>query len=489
MRTINLFAILFLIPTFVSAAIRHVPGQYNSIQSAISAASERDTVLVQPGVYNERINFTGKNVVIGSLFLTTGEIGHIDQTVIEGGNNGRPATFENGESHAACLIGFSLRNGSTHLGGGIFCRNSSPTLRNLHIYENRADDGGGIYCVEQSSPVISNVHIIDNTASEQGGGIHCSDNSNPTIFNSQISSNSASSGGGVYCNTNSLPALTDVDIIGNSAESMGGGIVCSRASNMRLVRVVVAENSADSLYGGGIYLGAAEMEIINTTVAQNSTNGNGGGLFILGIAELTVTNSIFYDNSPDQAYQRGSPDPAPVITVSYTNFEGGSNGFVIAGNGDLEWLNGNINADPLFRQTEEGDYFLRVNSPCIDTGDPRSSRDPDDTRADMGANFYDHREGITDFTGLSPSGFGLVAAYPNPFNSFANIVFETDCRRIISIDIFDASGRKVVEMVNGVYGMGRHSVVWNTGIIPSGLYIVRLHSDGLTHQLPLIKLR
>ena len=246
MRTINLFTILFLIPAFLSAAILHVPGQYNSIQSAISAADELDTVLVQPGAYYESINFLGKNIVVGSLYLTTGQIDHIDRTVIEGGNNRRPATFENGESHAARLIGFSLRNGNVHLGGGIFCRESSPTLRNLYIYENRADDGGGIYCIEQSSPVISNVYIIDNTATDQGGGIHCSDNSNPTIFDSKISSNSASSGGGLYCNTNSLPALTDVDIVGNSAESMGGGIVCTRASNMRLVRVVVAENSAGS---------------------------------------------------------------------------------------------------------------------------------------------------------------------------------------------------------------------------------------------------
>ena len=47
-------------------------GQYSSIQKAIDASSNSDTVLVSPGTYTENINFNGKNIVVGSLFMTTG---------------------------------------------------------------------------------------------------------------------------------------------------------------------------------------------------------------------------------------------------------------------------------------------------------------------------------------------------------------------------------------------------------------------------------
>ena len=47
---------------------------------------------------------------------------------------------------------------------------------------------------------------------------------------------------------------------------------------------------------------------------------------------------------------------------------------------------GNIEEDPMFT----GNYELQITSPCIDTGDPDSMYiDPDETRDDMGANFFD----------------------------------------------------------------------------------------------------
>ena len=45
----------------------------SSIQFAYDRADEQDTILVHPGVYYDDIWFYGKNVVLGSLFLTTGD--------------------------------------------------------------------------------------------------------------------------------------------------------------------------------------------------------------------------------------------------------------------------------------------------------------------------------------------------------------------------------------------------------------------------------
>ena len=75
-------------------------GQFTTIQSAIDGCNDGDTVVVQPGTYLENINFNGKNIVVGSLFMKTGDTSYISSTIIDGGSRpnciygkSRPFTF------------------------------------------------------------------------------------------------------------------------------------------------------------------------------------------------------------------------------------------------------------------------------------------------------------------------------------------------------------------------------------------------------------
>ena len=47
-----------------------------------------------------------------------------------------------------------------------------------------------------------------------------------------------------------------------------------------------------------------------------------------------------------------------------------------------------ISGNPLFVDSENGNYHLQTGSPCIDAGDPTSPLDPDGTPADIGAFYY-----------------------------------------------------------------------------------------------------
>ncbi len=91
MKTI--LVIFLLLPLTLGAAILHVAldgsQAYSSVQSAVHAAVEMDTILIHPGTYYENLRIIGRKLTIGSLELTTADSSYISQTVIDGNQNGR----------------------------------------------------------------------------------------------------------------------------------------------------------------------------------------------------------------------------------------------------------------------------------------------------------------------------------------------------------------------------------------------------------------
>ena len=73
---ISILTALFLTSS-ATATIIHVPQDQPTIQAGINAAMDEDTVLVDTGTYVENINFNGKNIVVGSLLLTTGDTSYL----------------------------------------------------------------------------------------------------------------------------------------------------------------------------------------------------------------------------------------------------------------------------------------------------------------------------------------------------------------------------------------------------------------------------
>jgi hypothetical protein len=198
----------FCISFSAYCTIINIPADYPTIQQGINASSDGDTVLVQPGTYVENINFNGHNIVLGSLFLTTGDTSHISTTIIDGDSAGTVVIFENGETNAAMLIGFSIRNGlggplgPERFGGGITCKNqSNPIIENNWISDNSSFVfGGGLLC-DYSSPiirsnVITNNFSIGNPIFYYGGGIYC-DDCEASIINNIIAHNRSCWGGGI----------------------------------------------------------------------------------------------------------------------------------------------------------------------------------------------------------------------------------------------------------------------------------------------------
>ncbi|MDP3462507.1 MAG: choice-of-anchor Q domain-containing protein [Bacteroidales bacterium] len=127
-------------------------GHFQSIQEAIDASQDNDTILVYPGTYFENLNLLGKDLVIGSLNLTTGDPTYIHQTIIDGNYNGACIAIRNMET--AHIQGFTIQHGSGWVDG---------------LGRTR---GGGVNIYNQCDVSIINCSIINNICDMSGGGIH-----------------------------------------------------------------------------------------------------------------------------------------------------------------------------------------------------------------------------------------------------------------------------------------------------------------------------
>jgi hypothetical protein len=295
---------------------------FKKIQEAIDAASDGDTVIIDPGIYVENVNFCGKNLVLRSTDPHSPTI--VASTIIDGDQLGPVVTFLGSEDETCVLAGFTIRNGGAVSGGGI-CGGT--------------DDGG-------THAIIRNNNIIGNSAigywdesryrwiGGDGGGLLFCDG---LIADNTISNNwSRFRGGALYgCNA----TIQNNTVMYNAAGDDGGGLAdCDGTIQNNIIR----DNSSDGEGGG---LEGCDGVIQNNTIVANSAGQAGGGLMnCLG----TIRNCIVWANASSQAGQ--------ILT---------SNGPAFCCIQDwAEWGNGNISEDPQFTDS----YHLQGSSPCIDAG-------------------------------------------------------------------------------------------------------------------------
>ncbi len=327
MRRWGYFCAILFVCCFVHADILTVPRDYGTIQEAIDAAADGDTVVVDPNTYYESLDMDGKAITLQSTDPNDPAV--IASTILDGGGDNRVILCMNSEAADTVILGLTIQNGNpgSSSGGGIYCYNSSPTIRNCVFINNAAGYGGAIYCYklgDLGDPLIVNCIFIGNAANSQGGGIYAR-NSMPTIINCTFTGNSADNGGGL--------ALRDTSPL-----------------------------------------------IANCTFSGN-TAGTGGGLYSGSNSDPTVTNCIFWGNSATtrpEIYVYSTSDP--VIRYSVAQGCGGS------GAGWKSWygIDGgyNLDADPLFADadgvdntagTVDDDLHITMDSPCVNAGDPNGN--------------------------------------------------------------------------------------------------------------------
>lgn len=354
------------------------------VRGNLSLSSD-DTLTIQPGVeviFQGRFGFT----VYG--FLSAVGQG-ADSIVFRGPAVGRDQWVS---------IKFSGRNaGYSRLqrcvlsGGyrGVELDNSSPTLSECHI-TLMADDG---IRMVGSSPQVEDC-VIENVLSV---GIAVTERSNPTIIDCRLFNcgdyglgiGNLSAGTfnglwidrtgdhGIYLNGTGACRIQNCVVLNAGVR----GISAEQSPNCEFIRNVVYRST-----GPGIFVTRCDnASILGNTIWEA---GNSGIQVYAGSASV-LSNIIAYSNQYGLFVQ--GANVAPDFNDLWANRSGAYSG-AVQGRSDLS-------QDPQLVNPALGDFHPREGSPVIDAGYP-GLRDPDGTRADIGAWFFNqnHPPEITDWS-------------------------------------------------------------------------------------------
>jgi len=376
-----LVAAVLLFPLIASATIINIPGDYPTIQEGIAASANGDTVLLARQAFHENIDFLGRAIMVTSNFIFDPDTMIVNETIINGDSVATVVNFHSGEGSSSILAYLTITNGfgtgGYGDGGGVTCRGASPSIIGCNIQYNTVVDGygGGIHCLDNGSPIVesNNIHhnkAVDVTVGYSSGGGLWSRAGNAELTGNLIHDNFASSrAGGVGGSTLHVSRNT---IYRNTCNGNGGGVQTNSSSSLFEYNVIF-ENHAS--LGGGICFQDYGPGTFNPVSEHNTIYGNtansGGGLYCCSHTSGAVSNSIVWNNTGGNIVDAGV-----LLSVTYSDVQGGWPG------------TGNIDADPIFVGPEREDFHLRWHSPCIDAGDPDFPLDPDGTRSDIGAFYF-----------------------------------------------------------------------------------------------------
>lgn len=265
------------------------------------------------------------------------------------------------------------------LGGGLYCSGTNIAVSRSTFRFNYANECGGGAYFTNCSPNVENNVFTNNSADRDAGAIFF--NECEGFFTDNLVENNRAirySCGGVFLRRSATRIAFNKIFSNISGTQWGSGLYMDYNCSPEIERNLICQNSQ-----GGIYMGVRceSASFLHNTIANNAGRT---GILLYSQSTIRAINCIIYGNDSSIWLVSGSQ-----MWLDYTDIENPEMDGVTIGNGVFD-------EDPMFIDEEHGDFGLRINSPCIDAGDPESPRDLDDSIADIGAICLELVDGETD---------------------------------------------------------------------------------------------
>jgi len=247
----------------------HVPADKATIQLAIDAAADGDTILVAPGTSAENLLFNGKAIAVLS---TQGAA----STIIDGRQIGSVLTFHNGETTNTMVSGFTIRHGSGYFGSAVDAEGASPTLVD-NVFDS--NDGGAIWGNSSSATIERNLFTNNPCGSQSLFAVVTFVNTSSPTIRDNVFVNNACPAIDMTLPVGNVPDVSNNTIVGND---VGIQIDARVQTNLHLYRNNLVYNN---VVGINVMFGSATNypTLEHNLVFGNTTNYQ-------GIADQTGSN-------------------------------------------------------------------------------------------------------------------------------------------------------------------------------------------------------
>jgi|GEM_PF-1902377 len=337
-------SIILLAAEALSASVLLVPGDYQSIQSAINSSSPNDTIICSPGDYYECLLINEHVLTLASMFILNQDSSTIEQTVLHPDptqQQRRVVEVIGPMTGTIALVGLTVRDG--HLdytirhwngGAGLYAREVDIRIESSIFRADTADYGAAVRLDSCNTQFLNN-HVLENISIPgYHGGVR-------SYYGTMIMSGNVISnnfGGGFY-----MDRFTYGDISFNFIENnigyttVGGMLMSGNFLPPETITVCTIRNNVFSgnraIEGAGLRIALVDISIIkdnffinNTTSHPVLVSGHAGGLQITQGDSCLITGNTFIGNRALQ--YAGALEIMASATVEKNRFIGNQGGVV-----------------------------------------------------------------------------------------------------------------------------------------------------------------
>ena len=133
----------------------------------------------------------------------------------------------------------------------------------------------------------------------------------------------------------------------------------------------------------------------------------------------------------------------------------------------------------MYTNSDTTDYFLRTNPfvlPVIKRGTNRVLINGS-SMSYIELPLKNFVIGIKPISQEVPQEYRLYQNYPNPFNPVTNIKFSIPEQGVVTLKVFDITGREIALLVNQHLSAGTYNYDYNASNLASGVYFYRIVVD------------